>query len=296
MHIGLIAGNGRFPFLVLDAARAQGHDVTIVAAKEETFPELTDAAGRHGASIHWISLGQLGKCISVFKSAGVSHAVMAGQVKHTKIFGGIVPDLAFLSVLRQLTSKNTDGLIGAVAKVLRDNGIELLDSTSLIQPLLARAGVLTRRAPTEDEQKDFAFGYRMADAIAALDIGQTIAVKHQAVVAVEAMEGTDEVIGRAGHLAGPGVRIVKVAKPSQDMRFDVPVVGILTIKAMRVAGASALSVDAGRALMIDGDAIVASADEAGITIVGRVPPEAGAADRSSGTARDNGPGGNGPRR
>ena len=273
MRIGLIAGNGRFPFLVLDAARAQGHDVTIVAAKEETFPELNDAARRHGAAIHWISLGQLGKCISVLREAGVTHAVMAGQVKHAKIFsGGIVPDLAFLSVLKQLTSKNTDGLIGAVANVLHERGIELMDSTSLLQPLLARTGILTRRGPTDDEQKDFEFGYRMADAIAALDIGQTIAVKHQAVVAVEAMEGTDEVIGRAGHLAGPGVRIVKVAKPNQDMRFDVPVVGIATIHAMRVAGANALSVDAGKTLMIDGDAVIASADEAGIVIVGRVPP------------------------
>jgi UDP-2,3-diacylglucosamine hydrolase len=270
MHIGLIAGNGRFPFLVLDAARAQGHEVTIVAAREETFPELNDAATRHGAAIHWISLGQLGKCVNLLKDAGVSHAVMAGQVKHTKIFaGGIIPDFTFISVLRQLTSKNTDGLIGAVANVLRDHGIELMDSTSLIQPLLARPGVLTGRAPTQEEQKDFEFGYRMADAIAALDIGQTIAVKHQAVVAVEAMEGTDEVIGRAGYLAGPGVRIIKVAKPNQDMRFDVPVVGIATIQAMRVAGANALSVDAGRTLMIDGDGIITSADEAGITIVGR---------------------------
>ena len=273
MKLGLIAGNGRFPFLVLDAARAQGHDVTIVAAKEETFPEMNDAARRQGADIHWISLGQLGKCISVLKEAGVTHAVMAGQVKHTKIFaGGIVPDLTFLGVLAQLTSKNTDGLIGAVARVLHDRGIELLDSTALLQPLLARPGVLTRRAPTEDEQKDFEFGYGMADAIAALDIGQTIAVKQQAVVAVEAMEGTDEVIARAGRLAGPGVRIIKVAKPKQDMRFDVPVVGVATIQAMRVAGASALSVDAGKTLMIDGEAILASADEAGITVVGRVPP------------------------
>jgi len=272
MRLGLIAGNGRFPFLVLDAARAQGHDVTIVAAKEETFPELNDAARRHGASIHWISLGQLGKCISVLREAGVTHAVMAGQVKHTKIFsGGIVPDLAFLSVLKQLTSKNTDGLIGAVANVLHDRGIELMDSTSLLQPLLARPGVLTRRAPTDDEQKDFEFGYRMADTIAALDIGQTVAVKHQAVVAVEAMEGTDEVIGRAGHLAGPGVRIIKVAKPKQDMRFDVPVIGFATIKAMRVAGASALSIDAGKTLVLDGDAVFASANEAGIAIVGRPP-------------------------
>jgi DUF1009 family protein len=270
MKLGLIAGNGRFPFLVLDAARAQGHDVTIVAAKEETFPELNDAAQRHGASIHWISLGQLGTCINVLKKAGVSHAVMAGQVKHTKIFaGGIIPDLTFLSVLRKLTSKNTDGLIGAVAGVLHDNGIELMDSTALIQPLLAPVGVLTRRAPTEEEQKDFEFGYRMADAIAALDIGQAIAVKHRAVVAVEAMEGTDEVIARAGQLAGPGVCIVKVAKPRQDMRFDVPVVGFATIQAMRAAGASALSVDAGRTLMLDGDAVIAAANEAGIVVVGR---------------------------
>ena len=193
---------------------------------------------------------------------------MAGQVKHTKIFGGIIPDLTFIAVLRKLTSRNTDGLIGAVANVLREHGIELIDSTSLLTPLLAGAGVLTKRAPTEDEQQDFEFGYRMADAIAGLDIGQTIAVKHQAVVAVEAMEGTDEVIGRAGHLAGPGVRIVKVAKPKQDMRFDVPVVGFATIQAMRVAGATALSVDAGKTLMLDGDAVLASADEAGITIVG----------------------------
>ena len=246
MKLGLIAGNGRFPFLVLDAAR------------------------RHGSPIHWISLGQLGTCVSVLKDAGVTHAVMAGQVKHTKIFaGGIIPDLTFLSVLKQLTSKNTDGLIGAVARVLHERGIELMDSTALLQPLLARPGVLTKRAPSEDEQKDFEFGYRMADAIAALDIGQTIAVKHQAVVAVEAMEGTDEVIGRAGHLAGPGVRVVKVAKPKQDMRFDVPVIGIATIQAMRVAGASALSVDAERTLVLDGEHVIASANEAGIAIIGR---------------------------
>jgi len=270
MKLGLIAGNGRFPFLVLDAARAQGHDVTVVAAKEETFPELSDAAGRHGAAIHWISLGQLGRCISVLQDAGVTHAVMAGQVKHTKIFaGGIIPDLTFMSVLSKLRSKNTDGLIGAVAQVLHDKGIELIDSTLLLQPLLARAGVLTRRPPSAEERQDFEFGYRVADAIAALDVGQTVAVKHQAVVAVEAMEGTDEVIGRAGYLAGTGVVIVKVAKPNQDMRFDVPVIGVATIQAMRVAGARALSVDAGRTLVIDGDAVFAAADDAGIAVVGR---------------------------
>src|SRR5688572_13424237 len=275
MKLGLIAGNGRFPFLVLDAARAQGHEVTIVAAKEETFPELNDAAGRQGAAIHWISLGQLGTCIRVMKDAGVTRAVMAGQVKHTRIFaGGIIPDLTFMSVLSKLRSRNTDGLIGAVAQVLRDKGIELIDSTSLLEPLLAGSGVLTRRPPTAEEQADFDFGYRMADAIAALDIGQTIAVKHKAVVAVEAMEGTDQAIARAGHLAGAGVAVVKVAKPNQDMRFDVPVVGVATIDAMRAAGATALSVDAGKTLVIDGGAVFAAADAAGIAIVGRLTPAA----------------------
>ena len=277
MTLGLIAGNGKFPFLVLDAARAMGHDVTIVAVKEEAFPELNEAARRHAAAIHWISLGQLGTCIRLLQQAGATRAVMAGQVKHTKIFGGIVPDFTFISVLKHLKSRSTDGLIGAVAGVLREHGIELMDSTTLLTPLLAKPGVLTHRAPTEDEQRDFEFGYRMADVIAGLDIGQTVAVKHQAVVAVEAMEGTDEVIGRAGHLAGPGVRIIKVAKPKQDMRFDVPVVGFATIQAMRVAGATALSLDAGKTLVLDGEAVFASANEAGITIVGR--PRAADGDR-----------------
>jgi DUF1009 family protein len=271
MRLGLIAGNGRFPFLVLDAARAMGHDVTVIAINEETFKDLNDAAARANVAIHWISIGQLGTCLRLLKEAQVTNAVMAGQVKHTKIFaGGIIPDRTFLAVLGKLKFRNTDGLIGAVAEVLRDHGIELMDSTALLGPMLARPGVLTDRAPNETEQKDFEFGYRMADAIAALDIGQTIAVKHQAVVAVEAMEGTDEVIGRAGYLAGPGVSIVKVAKPNQDMRFDVPVIGLATIQAMRVAGASALSIDAGKTLVFDGDAVRASADEAGIAILGRM--------------------------
>jgi hypothetical protein len=270
MKLGLIAGNGRFPFLVLDAARAQGHDVTVIAAKEETFPELNDAAARHGAAIHWISLGQLGTCIKLLEQSGVTHAVMAGQVKHNKIFSsGIIPDMTLLSVLRKLASRNTDGLIGAVAGVLGEHGIQLMDSTALLQPLLARDGVLTRRVPTADEQADFTFGYRMADSIAALDIGQTVVVKAQAVVAVEAMEGTDDVIGRAGRLAGRGTVVVKVAKPKQDMRFDVPVIGVATIDAMKAAGATALSIDAGKTLMLDGDAVIAAANAANLTVVGR---------------------------
>jgi UDP-2,3-diacylglucosamine hydrolase len=267
--IGLIAGNGRFPFLVLQGARSLGHDVTIVAIKEEAFPELEASAREANARLHWVSLGHLGTCIKILRAAGVSRAVMAGQVKHVKIFSGILPDRALLSVLTRLKARNTDALISAVADVMRGEGIELMDSTTFLQPLLARPGTLTERMPSEQEHEDFVFGYRIADAIAGLDIGQTIAVKHKAVVAVEAMEGTDEVIGRAGHLAGTGVRIVKVAKPNQDMRFDVPVIGIATVQAMRVAGASALSVDAERTLVLDGDHVFRSANEAGIAIVGR---------------------------
>jgi UDP-2,3-diacylglucosamine hydrolase len=268
-RIGLVAGNGRFPFLALEGARALGHDVTVVAIKEEAFQELEQAARDAHADLHWVSLGHLGRCIKILKAAGASQAIMAGQVKHVKIFSGIVPDLTLLSVLTRLKARNTDALISAVADVMRDQGIELLDSTTFLSPLLAREGVLTGRPPTDEERADFTFGYEKADAIAAMDIGQTIAVKHRAVVAVEAMEGTDETISRAGALAGSGVCIIKVAKPNQDMRFDVPVIGIATIQVMQRAGASALSVDAGRTLVMDGDRLLSAANEAGLTIVGR---------------------------
>ena len=272
MRLGLIAGNGRFPFLVLDAARGAGHDVTVIALKEETFPDLADAAARPPASpLHWISIGQLGHCITLLKDAGVEQAVMAGQVKHTKLFD-VRPDWTLGRVLMRLATRNTDSIISGVADVLRDNGIHLIDSTALLAPLLARVGVLTRRAPDEGQRADLEFGYRVADAIAGHDIGQTIAVKSAAVVAVEAMEGTDAVIARAGQLAGGGVRIIKVAKPNQDMRFDVPVIGVSTIEAMKAVGADTLSVDAGKTLMIDGDAIVRTADEAGICVVGSALP------------------------
>ncbi len=269
----MIAGNGRFPFLVLQGARSLGHDVTVVAVKEEAFPELESAAQGAGADLHWVSLGHLGKCIKILKAAGVTRAVMAGQVKHVKIFSGIVPDLTLLSVLTRLKARNTDALISAVADVMRGEGIELLNSTAFLEPLLAAPGRLTSRAPSEEELADFAFGYRMADSIAALDIGQTIIVKDKAVVAVEAMEGTDEAIARAGTLAGAGTRVVKVAKPGQDMRFDVPVIGLATIHAMRAAGASAMSVDAGKTLVLDGAAVFELANAAGIAIVGRPPGE-----------------------
>ncbi|HYU80197.1 MAG TPA: UDP-2,3-diacylglucosamine diphosphatase LpxI [Vicinamibacterales bacterium] len=283
MKLGLIAGNGRFPFLVLDAARSLGHDVTIVAVKDEAFPALETAASKPPAApVHWVALGHLGECIDTLESAGCTQAVMAGQVKHTKIFGGVIPDLTMLSVFARLRARNTDALIAAVAEVMREHGIELLDSTTFLEPLLAREGVLTRRVPTADERADLELGYRIADTIAGLDVGQTLCVKHQAVVAVEAMEGTDETIARAGRLAGRGVTVVKVAKPNQDMRFDVPVVGLPTIEAMRAAGATVLSVAARKTLMLDGEGMLKAADEAGIAIVGRSPASSPPRNLSSG--------------
>lgn len=271
MRIGLIAGNGKFPFLALEAAKSLGHDVTVVAIKEETFPEMETAAAKgRPADFYWVSLGQVGRCITIFKGAGITKALMAGQVKHNKVFS-VVPDLVALSVLRRAATKNTDAVISAVADVLKDNGIELVDSTAFLEPLLAREGTLTMRSPTIDEQRDLEFGYAMADAIASLDIGQTIVVKDRAVVAVEAMEGTDEVIARAVRLAGPGVVVIKVAKPGQDMRFDVPVIGVPTIDALRAGHAAVLSIDAGRTLVLDGERVFAAANAADIAVVGRMP-------------------------
>jgi DUF1009 family protein len=267
--IGLIAGNGTFPFLVLRAARQLGHDVVVVAIEGETFPDLEARARELGSAFSWVSLGHLGQCIQTLTNAGVRRAVMAGQVKHTKVFGGVLPDPVLLKALARLEAKNTDALIAAVADVLQQHGISLMDSTALLAGLLARPGVLTRRSPSQDMQADFEFGSRIADMIAGLDIGQTIVVKDRAVVAVEAMEGTDAVIARAGALAGAGTRVVKVAKPEQDMRFDVPVVGVTTIEAMRAVGADALSIDAGTTLILDGEAFIRAADEAGIVVVGR---------------------------
>ncbi|HTV03623.1 MAG TPA: UDP-2,3-diacylglucosamine diphosphatase LpxI [Luteitalea sp.] len=267
--IGLIAGNGTFPLLVLDAARALGHDVTVVAIKEETGADLDERAAAVGASLHRVSLGQLGRCIQILQEHGCREAVMAGQVKHAKLFANITPDWTLMQVLMRLRAKSTDALISAIADVMRGKGIELLDSTKFLQPLLARDGHLAGPAPTDSGRADLVFGYRMADAIAGLDIGQTIVVKDQAVVAVEAMEGTDETIRRAGRLAGPGACVIKVAKPKQDMRFDVPVVGVPTIAVLKEAGISMLSIDAGRTLILDGQAMVDAATDAGVTLVGR---------------------------
>ena len=271
--LGLIAGNGKFPFLVLDAARAQGFEVVVAAIKEEASPELES---RGAAAVHWLSLGELSKLIETFQKEGVSRAVMAGQVQHKQIFSSIKPDWRLAKLLLSLGTRNTDSLLGAVAKVLGDEGIVLENSTSLLEPLLAKAGVLTRRAPNEQEQKNIAYGREVARQLAEYDIGQTVVIADSACVAVEAMEGTDATIERAGRLMGTlagdastlsrALTVVKISKPKQDLRFDVPVIGVKTIETMQRAGANCLAIDAGRCLLLDGDAVLQAADAVGITV------------------------------
>src|SRR5277367_4740664 len=272
--LGLIAGNGKFPFLVLEAARAQGYDVVVAAIKEETFPEIESQGA---AAVHWLSLGELSKLIEMFQREGVTHAVMAGQVKHKQIFSSIRPDWRLAKLLLSLRTRNTNMLLGAVAKVLGDEGIELVSSTSYLEPLLAREGVLTARAPNEQELFDIEYGREVARAIAAHDIGQTVVVAGQACVAVEAMEGTDAAVLRAGTIMRSleeeastlqrSLTVVKVAKPKQDLRFDVPVIGVATIQAMREADATCLALDAGRTLIFDEVTVLAQANASGIAIV-----------------------------
>jgi UDP-2,3-diacylglucosamine hydrolase len=260
---GLIAGNGRFPFLVLEGARSQGIEMAVIALKEEASPELEKLAKR----LHWVSLGELSKAIELMQSEGVKRAVMAGQVKHNKIFSSIRPDWKLATLLFSLPRKNTDSLIGAVAKVLEEEGIQLVDSTIFLMPLLPQPGVLTRRAPSEQEAADMEYGQGIARHIAAKDIGQTVVVADRACVAVEAMEGTDETILRAARFAnGRPLVVVKVSKPGQDMRFDVPVVGLPTVESMKQAGVTALAIDANRTLLFDRDQLIAMADAAGIAI------------------------------
>ena len=277
--LGLIAGNGQFPFLVMEAARAQGLRVVVAAIREETDPEMDERARTDaGVSVHWISLGELSKLIETFQREGVTRAVMAGQVKHKQIFSAIRPDWRLAKLLLNLRTRNTDMLLGAVAKVLEDEGIVLESSTKFLELLLAPAGVLTARLPDESERADMEYGLRVARGIAGFDLGQTVVVAAGACVAVEAMEGTDATIARAGAifktLEGDEstltrrLTVVKVAKPNQDLRFDVPVVGVPTIAAMRAAGATCLCVEAGRTLLFDREAMVAAADAAGIAIVG----------------------------
>jgi DUF1009 family protein len=286
MKLGLIAGNGRFPFLLLDAARAQGLAVVVAAIREEADPELDRrAAEDERIIVHWLSLGELSRLIETFHKEGVEKAVMAGQVKHKQIFSSIRPDWRLAKLLLNLRTRSTDMLLGAVAKVLGDEGIELVSSTAFLEPLLAQEGVLTERAPDEDERRNIEYGLSVARAVAGFDIGQTVVVAAQACVAVEAMEGTDAAIERAGLLmrsleedaANPAptqsstlerrLTIVKVAKPNQDMRFDVPVIGIATVEAMVRAGASCLSIEAGRTLLFDRARLIERANKESIAIV-----------------------------
>ena len=272
--LGLIAGNGRFPFLVLDPARGQGYEVVVAAIKEETFPEIES---RGAAAVYWLSLGELSKLIQTFHQEGITRAVMAGQVKHKQIFSSIRPDWRLAKLLLSLTTRNTDSLLGAVAKVLADEGIALENSTALLEPLLVKPGVPTKRAPSEQECKSIAYGREVARALGQYDIGQTVVIAESACIAVEAMEGTDATIERAGHIMASldpaasmlhrGLTVVKIAKPKQDMRFDVPVVGVKTIEVMTKAGATCLALDAGKCLLIDGDPVFVAADEAGIAVV-----------------------------
>jgi UDP-2,3-diacylglucosamine hydrolase len=266
--LGLIAGNGRFPFLVAAAGRRAGRRVVAVAIKEETDPALAGEVDE----IHWVSLGQLGRCIDALKGGGVREAVMAGQVKHKQIFAGIVPDLKMMALLARLALKNTDSLIGAVADALGREGIALLSSTVLLQDQMATAGAMAGRRPSADELKDVEYGREVARALAGFDIGQTVVVKDRAAVAVEAMEGTDEVIRRAGRIAGAGCTVVKVAKPRQDVRFDVPVVGPGTVAAMGEVQARVLAVQAGATLLLDRAELLAQADRADIAVWGFEAP------------------------
>jgi len=276
--LGLIAGNGKFPFLVLDAARAQGYEVVVAAIKEETFPEIDS----HGATaVHWLSLGELSKLIETFQREGVRRAIMAGQVRHKQIFSSIRPDWRLAKLLLSLTTRNTDSLLGAIAKVLADEGITLENSTWLLEPLLVKPGVLTDRRPIDQERQNIEYGRAVARQLTQHDIGQTVVIAESACVAVEAMEGTDATIERAGQIMrslnregdydastlSRALTVVKIAKPNQDMRFDVPVVGLKTIEVMRSAGARCLALDAGKCLLLDGQRIVDAANAAGISIV-----------------------------
>ena len=274
-RIGLIAGNGSFPLLVLDAARSQGLQVVVAAIKEEASSEIE----QHGATVvEWLSLGELSKLIETFQREGITRAIMAGQVKHKQIFSSIKPDWRLAKVLLTLATRNTDSLIGAIAKVLESEGITLMSSTALLEPMLAHEGVMTRRGPSDSEQTNITYGRAVAQHLSRFDIGQTVVIAEAACVAVEAMEGTDAAILRAaGLMKSPSLgsepstlsralTVIKVAKPNQDMRFDVPVVGLRTIETMKQAGATCLALDAGRCLMFDKPAVIRAADEAGICI------------------------------
>jgi UDP-2,3-diacylglucosamine hydrolase len=269
MKYGLIAGNGRFPLLALESARQLGYEITVIAIQEEASKEVESLAAR----CHWISLGQLGKMIEICKQDGITEVMMCGQVKHAKIFSSIAADWRLLKLLATLPTKNTDGLIGGVIRILGDEGIHLRDSTLLLKPLLAVAGVMTRRKPDKEELVDIAYGRRVADALAGFDVGQSVAICERACVAVEAMEGTDAMLRRAATLVnGRRLAMVKVARRREHLLFDVPVVGLDTVPVMRETGTTVLAVEAGRTLMLDKEKMIEAADAAGISIVGHDGP------------------------
>jgi DUF1009 family protein len=265
MRYGLIAGNGKFPFLVAEGARRAGVSLAVAAIREETDPAIERVAER----VTWVGIGQLGRMIRFFKREGVEKAIMAGQVKHVRIFSGALPDVRMLKMLLSLPRRNTDALIGGVAAELAREGIELIDSTYFLQDHLPSSGVLSRRAPDERERGDIEYGLEVAREIARLDLGQTIVVRARACVAVEAMEGTDAAVRRAGQLAKGRLTVVKVAKPNQDMRFDVPVVGVPTVETMAEAGATCLCVTAGKTLIFDREEMLALANRRRIAIVAK---------------------------
>ncbi len=270
MRYGLIAGNGRFPMLALEAAHKAGIEVVAIGIKEEASPEIEAMAVR----CHWISLGQLTRLIDICHRESIERVMMCGQVKHAKIFSSIVPDWRLVKLLASIDTKNTEGLIGAVAKVLSDEGIELADSTLLLKDLLAPEGVLTRRKPTSEELRDIEYGRRIAGTLAGLDVGQSVAISDRACVAVEAMEGTDAMLRRAASIVeGKPLRLVKASRRRKHLLFDVPVVGPQTIAVMRETSATALAIDAGQTLLIDREELTARADEGRIAIVASLPQE-----------------------
>jgi DUF1009 family protein len=270
MKYGLIAGNGRFPVLALESARRLKHDLVVLAIREEAGPEVESA----GFPCHWISLGELGRLIEILKSEGITEVVMAGQVKHAKLFSSIRPDWKLVKLLMSLPARNTDGLIGGVVKVLEEEGIRLRDSTALLEPLLASEGAITRRKPDADERGDIAYGRRIANALAGFDIGQSVAICERACVAVEAMEGTDAMLRRAASLVnGRRLSLVKVGRRRKHLLFDVPVAGVDTIAVMRETGTTVLAVDAGRTLLLDREEMLARAEEASIAVAGYAPED-----------------------
>lgn len=267
---GLIAGNGRFPLLALETARGLGHEVVVVAIEGEASAEI----GHLASAIHWINIGQLGKLINILKKEQIREVMMTGQVKHVSIFSSLKPDLRLLKLLTSLKEKNTAALIGGVQRVLKDEGIELVDSTRLLKSLLAPEGIITKRKPSSEEEKDIRYGRRVAQVLASVDIGQSVAISEKACVAAEAMEGTDAMLRRAASLTnGKPLRLVKVSRGRSHLLFDVPVAGLSTIDTMRETGTTALAVDAGRTLLLDRDEMVRRANEAGITIAGYRPLE-----------------------